>query len=87
MANFTLQSNKHKYSRGIKTLAKHTYISVTSYGGLNDQAEHTSEATIHIAGADTDYYLTIPDDKLQSVIDRLIEVQAKRAKQAELKSR
>lgn len=80
---FKLRSSLHKYSRGIKLLAEKTYVSIGDYvwTANNDETTKTIEATITIRGEKETYYLSIPDDKLDSVIKRLQEIQEKRQRQ------
>ena len=82
---FKLQSNKHRYSRGMKTLAEVTHVSVCDYVLTvnDDPSTNITEATIALYGESETFYLSIPDDKLQSMIDRLTALQWKRTRALE----
>lgn len=78
---FRLQSQLYKYSRGIKTLAERAYVVIGDYVWTHgDGSTNVTEATITLYTDRETYYLSIPDDKLGSVIDRLVALRDKRKK-------
>lgn len=73
---FTLRSARNKYSRGVKVLAQRAYVEVTSYvWETPNRITSPAEATIVIRDDRETFYLTIPNDKLASVIERLQVIQ------------
>lgn len=82
---FKLLHGKNKYSRGIKILVEAAYVGIGLYGFKirHDESNETStDVTIDLQSGNDRYYLTIPDDKLDSVIQRLQEAKARKERNA-----
>jgi len=78
---FKLLFNKRRYSRGIKMLAEIAYVRIGLVSfKLQAETDYTAHITIGIWDHDNnEYCLIIPDDKIDSVCERLQE--AKRNKE------
>lgn len=82
---FKLLKGKNKYSRGIRIIAEAAYVGIGLYGfKLSGDAsgDTSTDVTIDIQTGNDRFYLTIPDDKIDSVIERLTEAKARKQRNA-----
>lgn len=78
---FILRKSLKKHSRGIQLLAERQYVAISDYvwTANGDEATKSVEATISIDTERETFYLSIPDNRLDSVIERLTALRDKRA--------
>ncbi len=82
---FKLLFNKRKYSRGIKILAERTYVAIGLCGfKLVGEETYTTHITIDLYNDEGTYTLIIPDDKVESVAERLLEAKRKKEHNAKV---